>query len=327
MALGQNTQKFFRNFLKQQENSPSLAKPLEINEFRNSCYQVFANYSQGLPKNIKKEDFIKITLPINTICPANIFIYKPKNIRIPNAAIIFFQGGGFVLNLIEANFAHCAKIAEESGCQIIIIDYPLAPEYSAQQIFDFCNTVTKYIYINSEMFAINKNQFIIAGLSAGGNIAANIINESLINKDMQFAQQILISPWVDISLSIYKSSPYADFQQADVMLDISGMEYLQRNYLKRGEDPKSPIISPYYTMNDSLKDMPPTVIVVAEYDALRGDSEAYYEKLTLLNINVKRIVCEGQTHNYAICRKILNDGIDPADIVAANIISSNIFDC
>lgn len=66
--------------------------------------------------------------------------------------------------------------------------------------------------------------------------------------------------------------------------------------------------------------MPNTTIIVGEYDALRAEGTRYSEVLKQAgNKNVELIVCDGQTHNFMACRKVLDDGEDPAVLVGKSI--------
>ncbi|MFN7096177.1 MAG: alpha/beta hydrolase, partial [Gammaproteobacteria bacterium] len=66
---------------------------------------------------------------------------------------------------------------------------------------------------------------------------------------------------------------------------------------------------PYY---DDLTELPPTTIIVGEYDGLRGDREIYAKKLIASGVIVEKIICEGQVHNSLLCRKVLEEGPDQA---------------
>jgi acetyl esterase/lipase len=57
------------------------------------------------------------------------------------------------------------------------------------------------------------------------------------------------------------------------------------------DDPRaSPLLAP------SLADLPPAMIVTAEFDPLRDGGVAYAEALTAAGVDVQHIGCRGQIH-------------------------------
>ena len=77
---------------------------------------------------------------------------------------------------------------------------------------------------------------------------------------------------------------------------------------------KSPIISPYY--EPDLSNLPATTFLISEYDGIRSDSEAYYQRVKQAGNQVDRIIIPGQTHQTLLMRAVMSDGKDPAKIIA-----------
>ena len=68
-----------------------------------------------------------------------------------------------------------------------------------------------------------------------------------------------------------------------------------------------------------LSGLPPTTIMVAEYDGGRSQSEGYAQKLIQAGNHVTKIILPGQTHGTMLYRKALSDGEDPASVAAKQI--------
>ena len=43
--------------------------------------------------------------------------------------MVFFHGGGWVAGSLESHDGFCRRLANESGCRVIAVDYRLAPEH------------------------------------------------------------------------------------------------------------------------------------------------------------------------------------------------------
>ena len=77
---------------------------------------------------------------------------------------------------------------------------------------------------------------------------------------------------------------------------------------------KQPLFSPYF--ESDLSNLPKTTIIVGEYDGLRNDAEAYYQRVKAAGNQVKKVLLPGQTHNTIILREAMTDGEDPAEVIA-----------
>ena len=85
--------------------------------------------------------------------------------------VIYAHGGGFVIGSLETHDRFCRALSVGSGCSLVSIDYRLAPEYTFPAAHDDCLDATEWVIENLENLAPNNGLFILAGDSAGGNIA------------------------------------------------------------------------------------------------------------------------------------------------------------
>lgn len=56
--------------------------------------------------------------------------------------VLFFHGGGFVVGSLDSHALMTARIAADTGLDVIAVDYRLAPEHRAPAAFDDCLAVT-----------------------------------------------------------------------------------------------------------------------------------------------------------------------------------------
>src|SRR5450432_1056181 len=62
--------------------------------------------------------------------PLPIRIYSPlEATRLPRPALVFFHGGGWVAGGLDTHDGLCRRLCEAAGCQVIAVDYRLAPEH------------------------------------------------------------------------------------------------------------------------------------------------------------------------------------------------------
>jgi acetyl esterase/lipase len=77
---------------------------------------------------------------------------------------------------------------------------------------------------------------------------------------------------------------------------------------------QNPLFSPYW--NEDFTVFPPTTLLYGEFDALRNDSEAFFEKLKAANVSVDKVILPGQSHNEIVMRKLVEVHPDPAEKIA-----------
>lgn len=320
MPLGKMTASFF-NKLKENQLKTNVSSPEEIisrdgiKKYRESAVEF---YSQNCHTKLLSSVSLKIMeIPGPDDNRLEARMYTDVNCNSSAPVLIYFAGGAGVLN-IEVYDNVCSVIAKESGCVVIKVNCRLAPEHVRTDAFRDAYFATKYFYKNAETFGFNKEKFAVGGNSSGGTLAALVVNKARneSESDLNIKMQILISPRVDSSLELSKREEYLRYQKEDIMLPPGDQEFFARISLPENLNRKEPSVSPYY---DNLTGVPPTLIIVGEFDALRSDAEFYYQKLIENGVDAEKVVGEGQVHGALICRKVMNDGPDQAELVGRRL--------
>ncbi len=60
----------------------------------------------------------------------------------PGGTVLYFHGGGFVLGSLDSHQIVTARLAADTGLDVIAVDYRLAPEHRAPAAHDDCLEVT-----------------------------------------------------------------------------------------------------------------------------------------------------------------------------------------
>jgi len=120
-------------------------------------------------------------------------IYRPT-VATNAPAIVYFHGGGWVLNFLDIYDASLARLANQSGATIIAVNYQKAPEHPFPIPFDDCYATLLWVVANATNLGIDENRIGVAGDSAGGNLAAAVALKARDN---------------DIALSHHDENPYA----------------------------------------------------------------------------------------------------------------------
>jgi acetyl esterase len=315
MPLNAAEVKFFQFLEEERKKAPP--KPLSeltLSELRGSVASLLA--FAGSEANIPKKEQ---AIPIRDGRSVKIRIYNSELADSP--VLIFYPGCGYILPAFELNAIAASRIAKAANIKVIVPDFDLAPENALPKpIFD-CYDVTKYIYNHCDELKIDSKKFFIGGLSSGAHCAASISILARTDSALKITGQILINGCYDFTRSLREFSAY---ETEDRLLTQDMILYQFSQNKLTDDQARNPLLSPYFEEN--LAGLPSTIIIVAEYDAVRSDSEAFYSKLVAAGNKVKKILMPGQSHNTMILRSALSDGEDPS-VVAASVLLEFIISC
>lgn len=203
-------------------------------------------------------------------------IFRPKRKK-DSKVLIFFHGGGWVVGNIDSYSRICANMANQTGRIVVSVDYRLAPEHPFPAGAEDCYYVVQQLFLDSTLLRIKPEEIILAGDSAGGNLAAVV---SLMARDRGGflpVKQILIYPATYNDHG--ESSPFPSVREngTDYILTSKRIRDYMELYVNRKEDLYSPYVAPL--LAGDLSRQPRTLIITAEYDPLRDEAEAYGQRL------------------------------------------------
>ena len=211
----------------------------------------------------------------------------------PNAkagrCVLFLHGGSYVYGSARTTHAELlAHIALEACIEVVGLDYRLAPEHRYPSQLD--DAVTAFDALVSTGF--DAQSVVIAGDSAGGNLAV-VLQLALRDRGgPQAAAMALSSPWVDLEM------PAASFKENEPF-DYGTRDVLARQAVAfAGEWPLSdPRISPTHA---NLQGLAPCFITVGELEIPRDDIVEFAERLRSTGVDVNLHVAKSMPHNVPI---------------------------
>jgi acetyl esterase len=151
---------------------PENAVDFSLAEQRKFYTQYCQHFAGKRPETVKTEDFQVGAVPCRRYLPPN-----------PTGKLLYLHGGGFVVGGLDSHDAICADIADQSNLEVTAVEYRLAPEHPFPAAFDDCWTVLNTI-----------GTCVVAGDSAGGNLAAALCLKSRDVGGPAIKGQVLIYP-------------------------------------------------------------------------------------------------------------------------------------
>lgn len=208
-----------------------------------------------------------------------------------SALIIFVHGGGWVMGSRRDFEALTRSLAHYCGAAVLAPDYRLAPEHPFPAASDDVYAVTKWAAENVVTLVGAKVPVVVAGDSAGGNLAAVAAVRAKEADGPAIALQVLIYPVISSSFDTASMQEFADgpvLSQADV-------QWFWDNYSADAGSRAGPHASP---ANADLSGLPPCVVITAEVDPLRDEGEQYAVALRRRGVPAAAWRFRGMIHGF-----------------------------
>lgn len=232
----------------------------------------------------------------------------------PKSAIIYYHGGGWVIGNIDDYETVGRHLAKRTNSIVLLVGYRRAPEFQFPTAPNDCFDALKWVDKNLENFAGSRVPIVVAGDSAGGNLAAVTAQRSLRENGPNISLQLLVYPVTDGS-SLETESYNSPENQ--LMLSKASMEWFWDHYAPEKRDRNSTDASPL--LSDTFDDLPPAIVVTAKYDPLRDEGEAYAEKLETAGVPVIAKRFENQMHGFFTMHNILPGAAEALEYVGEQI--------
>lgn len=204
------------------------------------------------------------------------------------AVVIYFHGGGWVVGDIDGYDTLGRQLATKSASTVILVNYRKAPEHPYPAAVEDAWQSLAWVADNLVDVAGRSVPIVLAGDSAGGNLAAVVARWARDKNGPRIAHQVLVYPVTDADLDT--AAYHAPENQ--LMLDRA-MAWFWDHYAplsRRTEPDAAPI------RVEDLSGLPPATVLVAEHDVLRAEGEAYAQALQGAGVVTDIQVCEGQMH-------------------------------
>jgi acetyl esterase len=229
--------------------------------------------------------------------------------------IIYAHGGGFVACDTETHEGIIRRLANASFCRVISVEYRLAPIHPFPAAPDDVETVVKWALAGrGESRGVDANKIVVAGDSAGGNMAAWLAQEY---RD-KIKAQILFYPLMQL-VDVKPANPGP---QDWLQIGTVALKYIQDHYVVDA-DAQSTKVSPLFEKN--LEGMPPAYVLTCGLDPLRDEGKLYAENLKAAGNTVVQLYEKTMPHGFLNFAKAFpranNIPIEAAEFVRAQFPS------
>jgi acetyl esterase len=225
--------------------------------------------------------------------------------------LIYYHGGGWVIGTIETHDSTCRRLANKSRCQVISIDYRLAPEHPFPTPTDDALLAFRHIRDNAAVFGADPARLAVGGDSAGGNLSAAVCQACKHTGEPMPAFQMLIYPATDARRQTESHRLFAE----GYFLTQELMDWFWKAYLPAGGDLGDLRLSPLLAQD--VSGLPPAFVLTAGFDPLRDEGRAYANRLIDAGVKTTYVNYPGTIHGFFSLTRFLKQGLKANDEAAA----------
>ncbi|UPJ57039.1 alpha/beta hydrolase fold domain-containing protein [Bradyrhizobium sp. 192] len=250
--------------------------------------RAFVNeFNKGRPAGRPIGAIVDGTLPV-TDGALPYRVYKPATPG-PHPVVVYFHGGGWVLGDEQSDEPFCRDMVRRTGMMFVSVGYRHAPEHRFPTAAEDGYAATRWIAEHAAELGGRAGPVLVAGWSAGGNIAAVTCQLARDRGGPEIAGQLLICPVTDCSFD----RPSYNDNAAGYFL-TRGLMYWFWDLYCSPADRADPRVSP---LRGKVEKLPPAFVTTCEFDPLRDEGIAYAEAMSAAGVPVEQLKAHGHFHS------------------------------
>ena len=225
-------------------------------------------------------------------------IYDGQVVDSTRPGVLWMHGGGYVGGDLDMAEGHTvsAELAARTGATVVSVDYRLAVGGVTYPVpLDDVIAAWKWLVASRDTLGVTGGLF-VGGGSAGAGLASGAALRLHDEGETEPDGVLLAYPGLHFPLPPLSSVVAEEMRGLPelVRLEYETALALQRNYVGRIHN------VPRYAApgNSSLSGLPPTSIIVSEYDDLRTSGELFAQQLAEAGVAVRLHLADGMLHGH-----------------------------
>jgi cation diffusion facilitator CzcD-associated flavoprotein CzcO/acetyl esterase/lipase len=227
-------------------------------------------------------------------------LYRPATPG-PHPIVVYFHGGGWVFGDEQSDDPFCRDICRRSGMIVVSVGYRHAPEHRFPAAAEDGYAATRWIAEHTAELGGRPGPLLVAGWSAGANVAAVTCQLARDRGGPQIAGQLLVCPVTDCR---FDRPSYTD-NAVGYFLTRSLMFWFWDIYCSPA-DRTDPRVSP---LRGNLANLPPAFVATCEFDPLRDEGIEYAEALSAAGVPVEQLQARGHIHTSLMMVDVVITGV------------------
>ena len=206
--------------------------------------------------------------------------------------VLYLHGGAYVANINTIHWDLIKELIQRTNCAVVVPDYPLAPTDSWLQTYDFITAAYHQLLEDC-----SPEDLVFMGDSAGAGLALGFAQLLRNQSDPLPGQIILLSPWLDITLT---NPSIPELAKRDRMLDLEALLAAGKAYA--GElDAKDYRISPLY---GDLQGLPRISLFIGTRELLLADARKFKSVMDERGLPLEYFEYPGMFHAWVTITRL-----------------------
>jgi len=222
-------------------------------------------------------------------------VFHPQT-RLGQGALLWIHGGGYVIGRASMDDGLCARIAARLGLTVVSAEYRLAPRHRFPAGLDDALAGWDWLQASAKALGLDAGRIAIGGMSAGGGLAAALVQRVHDRGGVGAAAQWLHSPMLDD-----RTATRADLTALDHFTwDNRSNAFGWQAYLgARPGGSKAPAYA-VPARREDLAGLPPAWIGVGDIDLFHEECGAYADRLAAAGVATTLAVVPGAPHGFEV---------------------------
>ena len=239
-----------------------------------------------------KPDTTGVTIRDDKNVGRGVLIVKPNKQK-ATGALFIIHGGGYVVGHYKDVLGYACETARDLGVVVISPGYALGPEKPFPTGLNEIHEAWHWLQKESGSLNIDSTKIVIGGISAGGGMAAAIVQRLHDEGGIQPSGQLLIYPMLDDRVATKKDLDDPPHK----VWNNKNNRFGWTSYL--GHEPGKDV-KPYSSpgRRENLDGLPATWIGVGTADLFLDENRKYYERLKDAGVNVTYVEVKGAIHAF-----------------------------
>lgn len=224
---------------------------------------------------------------------ATVRVYVPTGAR-GGGGLLWIHGGGLLFGDAKQDEALCLSTAERLGLVVVSANYRFAPEHPFPAAHDDVRGAWHWFLDHADELGVDPRRIVVGGESAGGGLAAALVQRLHDDGGVQPCGQWLFAPMLDDRTAARRE---LDAERHFVWDNEANREGWS-GYL--GTSPGADAVPAYAApaRRTDLSGLPPAFLTWGDIELFAAEDRAYAEALRGAGVPVTTDVVEGAPHGF-----------------------------
>jgi acetyl esterase/lipase len=221
----------------------------------------------------------------------------------PMPLVVYYHGGGWVIADVNVYDATPRLMAKQLNAIVVSVEYRHAPEFKFPAQHEDAANVYRWALQNAAAWGADPAKVVLAGESAGGNLAVATAIYARDNGLTQPLHILSVYPIANSDMNLPSRKDAAGAKPLNTAM-LKWFGYYYSTSMADMQDPRLNLV------RANLRGLPPTTIVNAQIDPLRSDGETLAQAMRGAGVRVEQRTFPGVTHEFFGLGKVVRGAQD-----------------